>query len=184
MFEFIKQFMKHPMKIGAISPSSRYLAQRMLDGIDVNACKYIVEYGPGTGVFTKEILKRKNETAIFLIIEQNIKFYNLLVKQYGKLKNVHIVNGTVENIDLYLKEYKIPFVDVIVSGIPFTSLPKEATNRILDKTTRILNKEGKFITFQYSLVQKHIFKEYFQIIKCKFEICNIPPAFVFVMKKR
>lgn len=184
MIQFIKQFIKHPTKVGAILPSSGYLARRMVEDIDFYSCKNIVEYGPGTGVFTREIIRKKHLDTKFLIIEQNVEFYNLLVNQYGQLPNVFLVNGSVEEVEMYLRKYHMPSVDVIISGIPFTSLPKKVTNIILSKTTKILTKEGRFITFQYSLVKKHIFEKFFKITECKKERINIPPAYVLVMNKR
>lgn len=183
MIAFIKQFIKYPTKIGAVLPSSKYLAKRMVEEIDFSSCKYIVEYGPGTGVFTEEIMKRKNQNSKFLIIEQNIEFYHMLCDRYGNTPNVIIVNGTVEKIEEYLKENEFPYADVIISGIPFTSLPKDVTKTILHNTTQVLKRESLFITFQYSLLRKQMFEEYFQILDRKREICNVPPAYVLIMAR-
>ncbi len=49
---FLLEYIKNPSKVGAIAPSSRYLADGMIQSIDFNSAECIVEYGPGTGVFT------------------------------------------------------------------------------------------------------------------------------------
>lgn len=183
MYEFIIQFLKNPMKIGAVLPSSKCLAKGMMKGIDFSSCSTIVEYGPGTGVFTQQIIHNKKKDARLLVIEQNNTLYELLSKRYDGIENVTIIHGSAERIKDYLEQNQMESVDLIVSGLPFTSFPKELTKSILNRTGEVLNEKGKFITFQYTLVKRHIFEAYFQIVNCQRVIWNCPPAFVLVMKK-
>ena len=52
---FIKTAIKD-FKVGALTPSSKYVVKKIIKEIKPEY-KYIVEYGPGDGVITKEILK-------------------------------------------------------------------------------------------------------------------------------
>ena len=70
----------------------------------------------------------------------------------------------------------------MVPGLPFTILPLSISNAILMNTTDILKDNGEFITFQYSLVKKRLFKSYFNSIKSKKVIINLPPAYVLTCK--
>ena len=72
---FIKQFFKDKKMVGAVSPSTRFLAEKMLENIDFNTSKLIIELGPGTGVFTDEIIKRMASDAVLLTFELNDNFY-------------------------------------------------------------------------------------------------------------
>ena len=71
---FINELVKNENQIGAIAPSSKYLAQKMLAKIDFSTDLNIVELGPGTGVFTSKLLKRigSNFQAIFLIVHRDM----------------------------------------------------------------------------------------------------------------
>lgn len=182
MFEFIKEYIKHPSKVGAVAPSSKYLATSMIKSVNFEKCNCIVEYGPGTGVFTKEIINRKKKHTLFLIIEQNEMFYNDLVKQYSHLPEVKVIHGVAQDIDMYLKEFHVDSVDYIVSGLPFTSLPKEVSSSILEKTKDVIGTKGKFITFQYSKLKQNLFKQYFLVKESNREYRNLPPAYVLVME--
>lgn len=82
MFKFIKEFIKSPKYIGAISPSSKFLANKMIENIEFEKCNCIIEYGAGTGVFTKEVILRKEESTIFLVFEKNKKFADMLKSKY------------------------------------------------------------------------------------------------------
>ncbi len=179
---FIFEFLKHPRKIGAIAPSGKALAHKMMKPIDFSTAKVIVEYGPGTGSFTKELIERRRGDTVLLLIEQNRNFYRRLKKEYGKIKNVHLIHGDAKDVNYHLARYGFTKADYIISGLPFTSLPKKVSDKILTATQSAIGRNGKFITFQYSLVKLGFFEEYFRMTRCLREMKNIPPAYVFVLK--
>lgn len=55
LITFLHEFIKHPKHTGAIAPSSKILARKMVDVIDFNRAKCIVELGPGTGFSRKKL---------------------------------------------------------------------------------------------------------------------------------
>ncbi|MCD2501968.1 methyltransferase domain-containing protein [Clostridium sp. NSJ-145] len=174
---FLTQYFSHPRTVGAIMPSSKRLAAKMVNDINFDKINCIVEYGAGTGVFTEEILKRKNKNTKFIVIEYNKEFYEILKSKYNE-ENLFIINDSAENIDLYLKKYDINKVEAVVSGLPFASLPKSMSEKILRRTRKILGDEGIFITFQYSKMKKELLNRYFSNINWRKENLNIPPAYV------
>lgn len=176
--KFLMEYFKSPRTVGAVAPSSGKLAKKMADDIDYDNAKCIVEYGPGTGVFTERLVSNiKNHTKLILI-EYNQEFCKQLEERYREFGNVIIVNDSAENIDKYLKKFDIDEVDYVVSGLPFASLPKGMSNKILKKTKDILKKNGLFITFQYTLLKKGYIGSYFEDISLERVILNIPPAYV------
>ncbi|WP_066636698.1 class I SAM-dependent methyltransferase [Desulfolucanica intricata] len=180
---FLNNFIKNPKMVGAVLPSSYRLAEKMIRNIDFNRARCIVEYGPGTGVFTKEIVLRKNKETFFLVFELNGEFYEKLAKDLAGEERVLIFNDSVENMDLYLKSYGFTEVDYIISGLPFTVFSRQVTEKIFAKTADALHKEGQFVIFQYSLYLYKFLKKYFTLKTC-FEPVNIPPAFVFYCSKK
>lgn len=179
---FFIEYLKHPFKIGAVAPSSRMLAEKMMMPIDFEQCECIIEYGPGTGTFTKEIIKRKKKDTIFLVIEQNDEFYEKLRMKYNGEENVLLIHGDASRVQEYMKEYGILHADYIVSGLPFASLPNELGQDILKATREAVGSKGAFITFQYTLFKKHIFAKHFDIKDISFEMRNLPPAYVLTMQ--
>ena len=175
---FLLEYIKNPKSVGAIAPSGKSLANKMVSDIDFDKSKCIVEYGPGTGVFTEKILSRIKDDTIVILVEINKEFYNILKSIYGHKKNVIIVNDSAENIDKILKKYSIDAVDYIISGLPFASLPKNISKSILEKTSKIIKGNAEFITFQYTLLKLDLFKEYFIDINYKKVMRNLPPAYV------
>lgn len=175
---FIYQFITNPRRVGAIWPSSNFLGNKMVEGINFQDAKYIVEFGPGTGAFTEKILERRRSNTTIVLIESNKEFYQLLKEKYNGKENLIIINGSAEHVQHYLKDYRIPYVDYIISGLPFASLPPHVSKKILSNTLRVLKSGGEFVTFQYSKVKLPLLKAYFPSIKVKREYKNIPPAYI------
>jgi phospholipid N-methyltransferase len=105
-------------------------------------------------------------------------FYDLLGVKYSNCDNIIIINDSAENIGEHLKKHSIEKVDYIVSGLPFTSLPKHISNKILAATREILKEGGMFITFQYTLLKKDYIAGYFKSVNYCRVLLNFPPAYV------
>ncbi|MFS0783219.1 class I SAM-dependent methyltransferase [Bacillus sp. 1P06AnD] len=176
---FLYQYIMNPKTVGAVFPSSRFLGDKMIERINFKKAKYIVEYGPGTGVFTEKLIKNKESKTVILLVENNKEFYSLLNEKYKEEENVFIVCGSAENIEQYLREYDIPYVDYVISGLPFSSLPTNVSNNILVNTTNILKEDGRFITFQYTKFKKAFINQFFTKIEQEREYRNFPPAYIF-----
>lgn len=182
--EFIYQFLNKPKTVGAITPSSKYLTKKILSFVDFKKEGLVLlEYGPGTGPFTSEIIKYLKPTDQLIVIELNPKFAADLKEKFKDYKNVKIHEESVANTKKILDKEGIKQVDYIISGIPFSSLPKDVTQDILINTKSIMSNTTLFLTFQYSKFKKESFEKYFEIIDVKFVFRNIPSAFVFCMKK-
>lgn len=177
---FFAEYIKHVRTVGAIAPSSRFLARKMLRDVDFDKARTIVEYGPGTGSFTAELIARMQPDTQLIVVEQNDAFYNVLHERYGHLKNVMLVHDSATHIETILAIYGIKKVDYIVSGLPFAALPVDVSNEILKSTVRLIGAKGVFITFQYTLLKKNFMHGFFKHITITKEYRNIPPAYVFV----
>lgn len=178
-FKFIYQFITNPKTVGAILPSSSFLGDKMIEKINFKKAKYIVEYGPGTGVFTEKLINKRDPQTVILLVENNKNFYSLLKEKYKEEDRIFIEYGSAEKIERYLRKYRIPYVDYVISGLPFASLPKNVSNEILLNTTKILKEDGLFITFQYTKIKKAFFNQFFTKIDMTKEYRNFPPAYIF-----
>src|SRR5437016_14272997 len=71
--QFLGAFLREPARVGAFVPSSPALAQAMLHGCNLKDAKTVVEFGPGTGAFTRLILERIGKQTAFLALELDEK---------------------------------------------------------------------------------------------------------------
>tara|TARA_B110000211_G_C13990417_1_gene513723 strand:+ start:475 stop:1020 length:546 start_codon:yes stop_codon:yes gene_type:complete len=175
---FITEFFKNKSEVGAVAPSSKFLGKKMYGGINFSKVKCIVEFGPGTGVFTKEIIKRMNPDACMLVFETNPSFY-IKLKQEIVDPRVVILNESAEKIGEYLALENQEKADFIISSLPLTVFPKKLKESILKSAVENLSKNGQYIQFQYSLNAHKLLKEKFNSVKLAFSLINMPPAFVY-----
>ncbi|CAG9296517.1 class I SAM-dependent methyltransferase [Celerinatantimonas diazotrophica] len=181
---FARQFLSTPRTVGAIAPSSRFLARKMVEQIDFNSARCIVEIGPGTGVFTDLLIKRRSDHCEIILIETNEVFVQQLNERYGHLDNVRIIHDSGEKINLYKMKYGIEHIDYIVSGIPFSSLPAQVSTNILSTVNKALSPNGRFILFQYSLMKVKTITTWFDITFIERSWANLPPAYVFTCRSK
>lgn len=176
---FVWQYFRHMRTVGAIAPSSRFLAYRMSAPINFTAAKLIVELGAGTGSFTRALLRRRKAGTTLFLIEHNRVFYDNLVRQFRNEPKVIIEHGSAADITELLKKHNLPAeVDCIVSGLPFASLPAKESAAILMRAARHLREGGVFMTFQYTLLKKPLLDRYFSTVTATREWRNVPPAYV------
>jgi phosphatidylethanolamine/phosphatidyl-N-methylethanolamine N-methyltransferase len=179
---FIKQFWQDKKMVGAMSPSSKYLAQKMLKNIDFKNVKLIVELGPGTGVFTKKILEKLPKDSKLIVFELNTDFYNLLKREIDDSRMI-LVHDSAEKIGEYVKNEGFLYADYVVSSLPLANFPKKITETILKESYSILKNKGKYIQFQYSLLSKKNLDAQFEAVHLSFTPINFPPAFVYTCVK-
>ncbi|MFJ8260991.1 class I SAM-dependent methyltransferase [Rummeliibacillus sp. NPDC094406] len=178
---FLTEFIKQPKNIGAISPSSKKLAKKMIETICFEKAQCIVELGPGTGSFTNELMKRKEQSTKLILIENNKVFFEKLRKQFEHEPSVIVIHGSAENLCIYMSTLNIEKIDYVVSGLPFTSLNPDISSCILRNVKDCLD-DGEFITFQYSLVKKSFIQQFFENISHEKVWVNLPPAYVLSCK--
>lgn len=178
---FLKEFFKEKKTVGAIAPSSKVLVKFMLGKLNVEAAKVIVEYGPGTGPFTTELLRRMAPDAKLLVFETQENFCTILKEKF-KDDRIVIIQDSAEKIGDYLHQHGFKNADLIISSLPFTVIPNPAKTNILNNTVKYLNRNGIFTQYQYSLNAHKLLKVRFKEVKVKFSPFNLPPAFVYTCR--
>jgi len=179
---FFKEAISNIKTSGSILPSSRFLTKRVLHNINFTKADIIVEFGPGNGIFTKNILKQLNSNAKLICFEINNNFYS-------KLKEINhpqliVLNCSADIMTVELNKLKIKKVDYIISSLPLTNIPKKTAKIILKESYNILKKEALFIQYQYSLTYfKKLKKSFKNSVSLSFELFNIPPAVIYICKK-
>jgi phospholipid N-methyltransferase len=175
---FAQNFFKHPRMLGSLIPSSRFLVDQILKQIDWTRARTIVEYGPGVGTITGEILKRMHREARVIALETNPDFVAYLKEHYTQDSFI-VEERSAEDVGDVLRERRIAGADYIISGIPFSTMPPEVRDGILRATHDALQPDGRFLVYQFSgKVLPHLEKN-FSEVQTEFELLNILPARMF-----
>ncbi|HWG31081.1 MAG TPA: rRNA adenine N-6-methyltransferase family protein [Steroidobacteraceae bacterium] len=175
---FARNFFRHPRMLGSIIPSSRFLIRQLLQPVDWAAARVIVEYGPGVGSITAEILQRMRPDAQLIAIETNSDFVKFLRSAFPD-RRLRVMEGSAESVDEILRQQGHEHVDYIISGIPFSTIPAELRERILLKTFGALAPGGSFLVYQFSTRVLPDLQRIFHYVKRRFEPLNVLPAHLF-----
>ena len=175
---FLSEFIKQKKTVGAITPSSKFLMKKMLSKVDFSKDILIVEIGPGTGVFTQEILSRMTLNSRLISFEINDIFYSQLQAKFSDPRLI-LINDSAENIKKYIKEK----ADAVISSLPLAVIPIRIKLNILNEVLAILSDESYFVQFQYSTNAKKLLEHKFNFVDINFTALNVPPAFIFYCKK-
>lgn len=176
---FARNFFLHPKMLGSLIPSSRFLINRLLRTVDWSQAKVIVEYGPGVGVFTTEILRRMPADALLVAFETNAEFVAFLRRTIDDSR-LRVIHGSAADIASELRKLGHTSVDYIVSGIPYSTMPPEVRDAILRESRDILGPRGVFLVYQFSRASLPYVRRFFSQVHVELEPLNIPPATTYV----
>lgn len=165
--------------LGSIVPSSRFLVNAVLASVDWSRARVIVEYGPGVGTFTAEILQRMRSDATLVVIETNRDFVKLLGQEISDHRLV-VAHDSAENVQEILERRGTPRADYIVSGIPLGSMPKWLQSAIATASQEALDARGEFLVYQFTSRVLPVLRGTFRSVRRGFELRNFPPAQFFV----
>lgn len=179
---FLKQFIKDRQMVGAVNPSTRFLGEKILEHVDFQNSRLIIELGPGTGVFTDMIIEQMATDAKLLVFELNDNFYESLAERINDPR-VQIIHDSAEFIGKYLSDDEQQKVDVVVSSLPLTVFPEQLRKTVIDVAHDCLKEDGMYTQFQYSLHAKKLLEARYKKVRIGFTMRNFPPAFVYTCTK-
>ena len=167
--------------LGSVFPSSRFLIQRILDRIDWEAARVLVEYGPGVGNVSEELLRRLLPNGRLILIETNTEFVRLLERRLRDPR-VNVVHGSASDVRRILSRCGFEQADYVISGIPYSTIPVELRRRILRESRSVLSESGEVIVYQFMRTILPQLRHCFGIVEEEFEALNIPPARIWYCK--
>jgi phospholipid N-methyltransferase len=176
--QFLRGFLKHPVMVGSVIPSSRILIDKMLQPVDWADCKLFVEYGPGVGTFTQHILDRLAPDATLLTIDTNPDFTDYLGRKIRDSRLI-AVTGSAAEVREIMADAGFDKADFILSGLPFSTLPPGIGEKIAEETFEALRPGGAFLVYQFSPKVREFIAPHFTRIDRGFEWRNVPPATLF-----
>jgi phospholipid N-methyltransferase len=177
-WQFLRGFLKNPVMVGSVIPSSRVLIDKMLGPVDWETTRLFVEYGPGVGTFTRPILDRLAPDATLVTIDTNPDFTRYLKQSIDDPRLV-AVNGSAADVEQILAERELGSADYVLSGLPFSTLPPGVGDSIAKATAKVIRPGGAFLVYQFSPKVRDFIAPYFAPIRRGFEWVNVPPAVLF-----
>jgi phospholipid N-methyltransferase len=176
--------------VASVTPTSRFGVEKVLEKIDFQEMKLILEYGPGTGNFTEPLLKNMTENSKLIAIEKNSDFCKVLQKNIQDPRMM-LFEDSAENVLEILKSCNGAGdlkADCIISGIPFSLLSRRRKMALLKNTHAALKKGGQFLAyqafFQFPDILKIPLEELFGDVQAQYYMFSLPPLLILEAVKK
>jgi len=186
--EFLQAFLKNPLKVGSIAPSSPELAQKMIQGIRPNEENIVLELGVGTGAITKFLQRVVPNIDSYLGIELDRTLVKSLKVNYPQMR--FVCGNACDAFALHQKS-KLGKVGYIICCLPFVSIPNDVGEEILREIDKFMELGCVFSTFQYAhgyyfpsaiKLREHMRDRYGKAQKSRLVMKNVPPAYTLTWK--
>jgi phosphatidylethanolamine/phosphatidyl-N-methylethanolamine N-methyltransferase len=175
---FFKGFVKHPVMVGSIIPSSRWTVEKMLAPVDWANTKLFVEYGPGVGTFCQPVLDKLRPDATLLVIDLNEDFIDYLRKTFRDSRFI-AVHGSAADVNEIISQFGFAHADYVLSGLPFSTLPGNLGPVIAEETAKAIRPGGAFLVYQFRARARDFMTPHFRKIDSGYEFWNVLPCHLF-----
>ncbi|WP_293986755.1 methyltransferase domain-containing protein [Sphingomonas sp.] len=172
---FLSGFLKHPVMVGSVIASSKALQNTMLDRVDWPNTKLFVEYGPGVGTFTQNILDRLAPDGTYIAIDTNEDFIDYLGLKFTDSRFIPVL-GSAADVEKIVADHGFDHADYVLSGLPFSTLPHGVAPQIAAATHRVLKPGGAFLVYQFRPKVREFLTPHWSNIDYKIEWRAIPPS--------
>lgn len=174
---FFQGFLRRPQVVGSVIPSSRFLERRILKYADIDRDDVIVELGPGTGGTTQALLDSLGPGGRVLSIDVEPEFIGLL----GEIDDARLIPhlGSATDISDILRQHGLRAPDIVISGIPFSTMPDQVGRRIVREIHTVLPPGKSFVAYQFRDRVAELATPVFGTPQSSLELINIPPMRVY-----
>lgn len=145
---FLARWLKAPHLIGALAPSSQYLARAMARQVDLGGVELVVELGGGTGSITRALLEGGLPPERLVVVERDEALHRLLRQRFPGLR---VLRGDAAHLVSLLRAYGITGASAVVSSLPLLSMPKSLRQRIVEQAFALLDEKGALVQFTYGV---------------------------------
>lgn len=174
---FLRGFLRRPLTVASVVPSSRYLIRRVVDAAIAPGTRIVVELGPGTGVVTRELLRALPADTRLLALELDADFVHHLSRVVDP--RLIVQQGDASQLAELARLHGLRGIDAIVSGIPFSTLGPELGGRIVQAAWHALAPGGRFVAYQFRPQVAALATPVFGAPDTVFEPRNVPPMTVY-----
>jgi phosphatidylethanolamine/phosphatidyl-N-methylethanolamine N-methyltransferase len=176
---FIGSWIKKPLDVGAVTPSSKLLARTMAQYVDPDGDGPVIELGPGTGPITEALVEHGVDPARLVLVEFNPKFCELLRQRFPAAT---VVQGDAYRLRDSLASLTRHEASAVVSGLPLMTKPLKTRLRLLREAFALLQPRAPFVQFTYAVVPPIPRLASVRVEASERIWLNLPPARVWVYR--
>ena len=178
---FFRQWLRNPLKIGALAPSSRELAESMARLVPMPLAGPVIELGGGTGPVTTALLDAGAPPDQLYVIERDPTLHHHLTR---RCPAVHVIRGDAAELTRILRPLGVHDAAAVVSGLPLLSMKRSVQRAIIEESFAMLAPGAPFIQFTYGLFSPVPRRAFGVVGRVQDHVLtNLPPARVWVYRR-
>ncbi|HLJ63366.1 MAG TPA: phosphoethanolamine methyltransferase, partial [Stellaceae bacterium] len=178
---FLSRWIKAPLRVGAVAPSSRYLGRTMAHEVDMKSALPVIELGGGTGSITQALLETGLAPEKLIVVERDARLHARLRERFP---GPTILHGDAASLVALLRPLGITAASTVVSGLPLLSMPRWLRREIINQAFTLLGEDGALLQFTYSFASPVAARE----LKLEARLAarvwlNFPPAAIWRFRR-
>lgn len=186
ILQYLRDYFRDPY-IASITPTCKHTVKKVCEAVDFKEAKFIIEYGPGNGVFTQYLLDNMGPNTELLAIETNPKYYEVVKERFLGDPRFFVKLASAEDVVSLVRDYAYPRADYVISGIPFSFMDSERKANIITATRVVLKTKGRFIAYHFfplvyrrgESMRKALNKWFLGNVLERYYFINLPPLKVY-----
>jgi phospholipid N-methyltransferase len=183
-FHFLKAAIRHPKRVSTLFETGPSVANLLAKGVPDQPTGPVVELGVGTGAITQVLLEKMDSPEHYIGFELDESMVNFVNRRFPEAR---FINASAETFAEHLNGKK---ASAVVSSLPWTLMPADTVNTILENVRANLAPDGAFTTYLTAHVLKTpagkrvraTLNEKFPNLQNEFIATNLPPARVFTAR--
>lgn len=186
---FVREFLRNPTKVAAVTPSSARLAEQMVAPIPERGEPVVVELGPGTGAFTAAIQDRLGGRGAHLALELHPAMADVLRRRFP---NVHVEQADAAALPDILASHGLAGADVIISGLPWAAYADHLPKSLVTVVAEAMRPGGTYTQFAYGWTRwappakrllHQLRADFEEVVISRTVWSNVPPAMVYLARR-
>ena len=180
--DFLRGFLRNPGQVGSVIPSSRFMERKIIALAEVEQARVVVELGPGTGGTTRALLAAMPAESRLLAIDLDPRFTDIISTFDDPRLIVH--TGSAADLEAILNQHGLDAPNAVVSGIPFSTMPKPVGRSIIEAIGQNLAPNGIFLAYQFRGEVARLAEPILgRPDRSAFEALNVPPMRLYQWRK-
>ncbi|WP_017672735.1 methyltransferase domain-containing protein [Blastomonas sp. AAP53] len=173
-----REFLNRPDLVGSAFPASRYLVDALLDPVDWSTARVVVEFGPGTGPLTRAMLRRMPADSRLVTLDVSPHFTRHLRRTIDDPRLLAITTSAA-SVRATLAKHELGSADLIVTGIPFSTMSPDEGAKVLDASAQVLHPNGELLAYQMRTAIAPLLAPRFDEVERSYVWRNIPPCHLY-----
>ena len=184
--EFLKASLKSPMQISTIFESGPRVGRTFARHLHLSPDQLVVELGVGGGAITEHLLPALSSRQQYVGFELNADLYKFLHEE--RFPELEIHNASATRLREKVAGRK---VGAVISTLPWSLIPKEQRQDILNQIYEALEPGGTFSVFTaLHVMWTPAVRDFWADVAAKFpdytyvdELLNVPPCRLYFARK-